>query len=491
MKFSINSSLFCLLVIVLLSSCARNPVTGKKEIMLMSESQELALGAQSDPAIIAQYGLYQDETLQAFINEKGKEMGVISHKPELEYHFRILDSPVVNAFAVPGGYVYFTRGIMAHFNNEAEFAGVLGHEIGHITARHSAKQYSAQMIGQLGLMAGVIASEDFRSVAGDASQAMGLLFLKFGRDHESQSDELGVQYSTKIGYNSHEMADFFQTLNRIQEKAGVNIPSFLSTHPNPEDRFEKVHSHSDEAQKGLDVSQLKINTHKYLNMIDGIVYGEDPRQGYTDNYVFYHPGLKFKFPYPANWNLYNSPSQVQIAPEDGKALIIFTLSQEKTLEATAQAHIEKFKFTVIESRNTRIGGFPALIMLADIKEEDPNTGKPTGKAIRVLNYYIQDGKMIYVFHGMSNDVDFNKYNNAFKQCMSNFNRLTDLSRINVEPTRIKIVQSKVDGTLQNVLANLDVNKDDYEELSIINGMLLTDLVEKGSMLKVFSQKYAK
>ena len=401
MRFYSFKPVLFFFIACLLVSCARNPVTGKKELMLMSESQEIALGQQSDPVIIQQYGLYQDETLQNFINEKGKEMGLISHKPELEYTFRILDSPVVNAFAVPGGYVYFTRGIMAHFNNEAEFAGVLGHEIGHITARHSAKQYSAQMIGQLGLMAGVIASEDFRAFANDASQLMGLLFLKFGRDHESQSDELGVLYSTEIGYNSHEMADFFQTLNRLQQKAGANIPDFLSTHPNPADRYNKVHEHSDKAQLGLDISQLKINREGYLKMIEGMVYGDDPRQGYTDDNVFYHPELKFSFPYPDTWNLYNSPAQVQIAPEDGKALIIFTLSPEKELSTAAKADIEKYNFSVIDSRNTRINGFQTYVVLSDIVPEQGNTSTQVTdqEIIRVLNYYIQDGELIYVFRG--------------------------------------------------------------------------------------------
>ena len=452
----------------------------------MSESQELAMGQQSDPVIVAQFGLYQDERLQAFINEKGKEMGAISHRPDLNYTFRILDSPVVNAFALPGGYVYFTRGIMAHFNNEAEFAGVLGHEIGHITARHSAKQYSAQMVGQLGLIAGVIASEDFRQVAGDASQAMGLLFLKFGRDHESQSDELGVAYSTQIGYNSHEMADFFQTLQRIQDKAGVSVPSFFSTHPNPVDRFNKVHQHSAEAQAGLDASQLKINRESYLQMIDGIIYGEDPRQGYTDDYVFYHPELKFLFPYPRNWQLYNSPQQVQIAPEDGKALILLTLSGQKDLQSAVQSDNQQFGFNVIESATTSVNGFPAVVNIADLQQTDPNTGQ-TSEAIRILNYYIKDNELIYVFRGMSKQVDFNAYVNSFKSSMGGFNRLTDSRRINVKPVRVYVKKASRTGSLQSVLKALGASNNDLEELAIINGLQLTDQVQKGDLVKTFSE----
>src|SRR4051812_12561026 len=150
-----------LLIYLVFNSCAKNPVTGRNDFMLMSPQQELAMGKQSDPEIKSFFGVYDDPKLQAFINEKGKQMGAISHRPNVEYQFKIVDSPVVNAFAVPGGYVYFTRGIMAHFNNEAEFAGVLGHEIGHIAARHSAKQYSNAQLAQIGLVAGSIISPQF------------------------------------------------------------------------------------------------------------------------------------------------------------------------------------------------------------------------------------------------------------------------------------------------------------------------------------------
>ena len=144
-----------LLSVALLLGCAVNPVTGKKDFMLISEEAEIRMGQESDPAIVASFGRYNDEGLSQLLNVKGKEMAAISHRPHLKYEFKVLDSPVVNAFAVPGGYVYFTRGILAHFNNEAEFAGVLGHEIGHITARHSAKQISNQQLFQAGFIAGL------------------------------------------------------------------------------------------------------------------------------------------------------------------------------------------------------------------------------------------------------------------------------------------------------------------------------------------------
>jgi predicted Zn-dependent protease len=169
----------------------------------MSEAQEIAMGKEADPQIVAQMGLYDNKELQAFITEKGKQMAAASHRPNLNYEFKIVDSDVLNAFAVPGGYVYFTRGIMAHFNNEAEFAGVLGHEIGHITARHSVAQQRNALLGQLGIIAGMVVSPEFGRFAETASQGLGLLFLKFGRDAERESDKLGVEYSSKIGYDAN------------------------------------------------------------------------------------------------------------------------------------------------------------------------------------------------------------------------------------------------------------------------------------------------
>src|SRR5690606_15261725 len=203
----------------------------------------------------------------------------VSHRKNLKYTFKIVDSPVVNAFAVPGGYVYFTRGIMAHFSNEAEFAGVLGHEIGHITARHSAKQYSNAMLAQIGLVAGMVLSPEFAQFADAAQNGISLLFLKFGRDAESQSDKLGVEYSTKINYDARVMAGVFNTLDRLQTSSGGEaVPTFLSTHPDPADREVSVAKLADDWRKKVKASSLKVNRDSYLKMIDGIVYGEDPKQ---------------------------------------------------------------------------------------------------------------------------------------------------------------------------------------------------------------------
>lgn len=287
--------------------------------MLMSESQEIAIGAEADPQIVAEYGLYESETLQAFINEKGQEMAAISHRSNLKFTFRILDSEVVNAFAVPGGYVYFTRGIMAHFNNEAEFAGVLGHEIGHITARHSVSQQTKALFGQLALITGLVIAPDLAQFAEEAMLGMQLVFLKFSRDHEKESDRLGVEYSTKVGYDAREMAGFFSTLERMQTQGGsARLPDFLSTHPNPGNRQTTVAKLAEEWQRKEGLTNPKVNRDSYLRLLEGLVYGPDPRQGFLENSVFYHPDLKFQFPAPANGPTRTAPAGCSLSPKTAR-----------------------------------------------------------------------------------------------------------------------------------------------------------------------------
>ncbi|MFM2392162.1 MAG: hypothetical protein RLZZ546_139 [Bacteroidota bacterium] len=466
-----------------LNSCSRNPVTGKKEVILMSSSQERAMGAEADPSIVQEYGLYQDAKLQAFINEKGKQMAAISHNKELPYEFKILDSPIVNAFAVPGGYVYFTRGIMAHFNNEAEFAGVLGHEIGHITARHTAKQYSKQMIGQVLLIGGMIASPEFAKFGDLASQGLGLLNLKFGRGHESESDRLGVTYSTEIGYDSHEMAGFFKTLQKLSGGNG-SIPTFLSTHPDPGDRFESVSRHSQDIQtaKGLNRANLKVNRDSYLKMIDGIIYGEDPKQGFFENNVFYHPEMLFQFNVPQGWQTVNSPSQVQMAPQDGKAIMFLQLESATSLEQAATGVISRNKINVEDRANVNVNGLPAIALYGTTTQEAQQGQQ--GQQLRMMIYLIQYNNAIYKIVGLSTTQDFNNYFNNFTSTMKSFNKLTDASKINKLPERIKIVPAKRTATFQQTMQDYGMASDKMDKLSLLNGMELTENVQSGMLVKV-------
>jgi len=469
-----------ILILLLLDSCAKNPVTGKRDLMLLSESQEIAMGKQSDPDIIKFFGLYDDKDLQKFIDDKGQQMAAISHRKNLKYEFKIVDSPVVNAFAVPGGYVYFTRGIMAHFNNEAEFAGVLGHEIGHITARHSAKQYSNAMAAQIGLIAGTILAPEFAQYADLAQTGVGLLFLKFGRDAESQSDKLGVEYSTKISYDAQEMAGFFQTLDRLQGQSGrEEVPDFLSTHPNPADREEKVAKLAEDWKRKVKSSSLKVNRNSYLKMIDGIVYGEDPKQGFIEQNVFYHPVLKFQFDIPQDWTVQNTPEQVQMAAQDRKAMMILTLAPAGSLEAAAEGILKNYQLTLVESRKGNVNGQSIIAMVADQPSEE--------QSIRTLIYVIQNGKNNYAMIGVTLLPLFDNYTSTFKGSMESFRTLTDQGKINKQPERIRIKTVQQDGTLAQALKHYGTSDKRMEEISILNGMSATDKVDKGMLIKTIDQ----
>ncbi len=478
--------------VFLLHSCATNPVTGKREVALMSESQEIAMGKESDPAIVAQFGLYQNPQLQNFIQQKGKAMAAVSHRPNLQYEFKIVDSPVLNAFAVPGGYVYFTRGIMAHFNSEAQFAGVLGHEIGHITARHSVQQQSKQILTQGVLLGGMIAFPELASQFGEtAMQGAGLLFLKFGRDDERESDKLGVEYSTKIGYDASHMADFFQTLQRQSSQEGAQeIPGFLSTHPSPADRYQTVQQLAAQWKKQVPGKQFDEGRNSYLRMIDGLLYGEDPKQGFVENQIFYHPELKFQFPIPAQWRSQNSPQQVQMAPQDGKALMFLRLAAGTSLQEAGQQFLQQNGLQAVESKQVSVNGLPALAIIGQQAPQQQQQGQQQQQQqepIGTLTYLIQYGGNIYNITGITAAATFNTYAPVFQQTMQNFRALTDQEKINRKPEVVRIKTVAKTAPLSQVLQSFNMPSKRFEELAILNGMLLTDRLEKGMLIKVIEK----
>ena len=487
-KYFLSLCAFTLALLVI--ACSVNPVTGKKEIMFVGEEKEIAMGKGAHPSIMAQFGKYDDDKLQAFITEKGNEMAAVSHRSHLNYEFNVVDSPILNAFAVPGGYVYFTRGIMAHFNNEAEFAGVLGHEIGHVTARHSAKQQTQAQLGQIGLIGAVVLSPTLASMGQSLSQGLGLLMLKYGRDMESQSDRLGVEYSTKIGYNSSHMANFFKTLARMRAKSGQSIPEFQSSHPDPINRFNNVHQLTSEWQQklGVNASDLKVNRDSYLRMIDGLMFGEDPQEGYVESGYYYHPGLKFYFPIPRGWKLNNGKTQIQIGQPDGKALITMTIAfgENLTLEQAAQQVVEQNKLTVRESQKVTINGLPAIALVSSAQMPAQQQGQaPTN--LGVVTYLIQYGGSIYNFTGLSLEIDFNAFFSQLATPGKGFADLRDPRKINVFADRIKVRQVSRSATLQQHLQSFGTPQDKMEETAILNSMELNQQVAAGTLIKTIAK----
>jgi predicted Zn-dependent protease len=307
--------------------------------------------------------------------------------------------------------------------------------------------------------------------------------LSFSRENEREADRLGVEYASKIGYDADKMADFYQVLVKMNlASSHSGIPTFLSTHPDPGDRYNSVKRDARKWQDSLDFTSWKVNADNYLSLIDGMVYGEDPRQGYVDGNVFYHPELKFKFSFPAGWELQNSPIQVMMAPEDGKALMIFTIAQQKSLGEAATGTLEQLQLNLLERKNTTVNGMRAISTLSDQTTQDQSTGQQ--QTIKVLSYFIDYNSTYYVFHGVSTDADFDNYTDLFEPTMTGFNKLTDASRLNVQPKRIRIKEAQSAGTLATALSSFGIDREEMKELGFLNNMELTDRVSAGALIKV-------
>src|SRR5258706_9362291 len=218
---------------LLLSGCAINPVSGHREFTLVSSGAEARMGREGYKAVLAEYGAYDDSTVQKYVSGVGMKLAKVSQLPDLDWHFTVIDDPSVNAFAMPGGYIYITRGILAHLNSEAQLAGVMGHEIGHVTARHTARQITGQQVAGIGLLVGSIVSPSVARYGDVAQQALGLMFLGYSRDHESEADALGIQYATKAGWDPREVPSTYHMLRRGSDPARARPPPLPSTPPHP------------------------------------------------------------------------------------------------------------------------------------------------------------------------------------------------------------------------------------------------------------------
>ena len=471
----------CLLCLLLLSTaqfgCSTNPVTGKQQLSFMSEDQEVAIGRKTDPQIVTQFGEYQDPALIAYVNKIGQSMARLSHRPDLNFTFRVLDSPVVNAFALPGGYVYFTRGILAHFNSEAELAGVIGHEIGHITARHGADRYTKLQLASLGLGLGGIVLPRKSLVNSAAQNLVGLALLSYGRDDESQSDELGVESSAKAGYDAREMARFFETIDRISKKSGGGVPTFLSTHPNPSNRQQRIQEMAEAWKQKYPNATGGSDRAAYLERIAGIVYGEDPQQGFVQDGHFYHPALRFQFRTPTGWKVANTPSQVQMVNSNGTAAIQFSLGKDSSALASA-AEFSRATQAAFRSRSQiRVHGMPGVSQISDLRSQQ-------GGTIRVLSYFIEKDAQVYVFHGFTAANNFSRQEPTFERTMRSFDQLTNRALLNRQPKRIRVETARQGGNLQTVLQRLGADPADLEDLAILNGMRHTDTIRAGQLIKV-------
>ena len=351
--FNFEQAIAALLCSVLIGwACTRGiiPATGERRFLGFTWEEELQMGRQAAQEIAAVFGIYDDAQLDRFVERVGRTVLSESHLRapgtaerflEAPISFQILDSPNINAMAIPGGHIYVTRGLLAHLNSVDQLAFVLAHEIGHITARHAARRAWQQQFGQGLILGGAILGQVFGLPGGQildlGGTAAQLIFLRHSREDELEADRLAVRYTTIAGYDPRESIGFFRTLSRIEEQEGAGLPNFLSTHPDPGNRLERI---AELAAEWNTTRELKeTDSAAYFAAIEGIVLGEDPRNGFVRRQVFYDPELRFRFPLPQGFRLINQPAQVVMIENQRRAIMGFIWTGESSLQsASANFH---------------------------------------------------------------------------------------------------------------------------------------------------------
>jgi predicted Zn-dependent protease len=416
-------------LLVVVAACAVNPATGRREFSLVSESEEIQMGREADPQITASLGLVDDPELQAYVSRIGMRLAEVSERRNLPWSFKVVDDPIVNAFALPGGFIYVTRGILAHFDSEAELAGVLGHEIGHVTARHSASQISRQQLQQIGLGVGMIFSETVREYGSLAAAGLQLMNLSYSRGDETQADELGLRYIGRLGYDPEAMVGVFQMLAQVGGGAEGRIPQWQLTHPYPENR--EAHIREIIAREGIALDG-RVGRDEYLDRIDGLVYGEDPRQGFFRGTRFLHPDLAFELTFPAGWRTVNQRTLVAgIAPDERAVIVLEVVPEPGTPQAELRRFLAQQGVSGGAIRDEAAAGVELARATFTATTQDASLSGEVAFARR--------GDVVYRILGYANRSDWSRYSGAVSSAISSFAQLTDPAALAVQPWRIDIV----------------------------------------------------
>ncbi|HET6568441.1 MAG TPA: M48 family metalloprotease [Rhodothermales bacterium] len=480
-----------LLITTFASACvvSRSPVTGNKRAYGYTWEQEVQLGKQADQQVMQQFALVDDANLNQYVqgvaqnvlaNSRLRQPDTPAKFKNTPFTFRILDSPVVNAFALPGGYVYVTRGLLTHLENEAQLAVVLGHEIGHVAARHASQQALQQQLGQLGVVGGailggvVLGPQAAQNILNLGSQAAQLLFLSYSRDAEREADQLGVEDAELTGYEASSAADFFETLKRLDAKQGA-LPTFLSTHPDPGEREQTVRQL--DAEWDMKVQANTLDRAQFLQHLDGVVLGENPREGFVENGTFYHPELRFQFPVPQGFSVINEASLVALVAPNQQAVEIFQIAQGSSAQAAASQFANQQGIQVIENGPTRSSGQPAYYVVAQAQTQD-------GQTVELIADFIEYGNRVYSFLGYTTPQLFPQYQNAFLQAARGFAPLTDPRILNIQPARVNIVAASRTAPFSTfVPQNLPPGMS-AQDLAVLNQVDLGETIQEGTLLKL-------
>ncbi|MDO8860398.1 M48 family metalloprotease [Haliea sp. E1-2-M8] len=443
-------------LVLSLAGCAVNPVTGDRQLALVSEAQEIQIGREVAGSAEQQFGLVKDDELQAYIQQLGDKMASASERPDLPWTFRVVDEPTPNAFAAPGGFIYFTRGLLAMMRNEAELVTVLGHEIGHVTARHSVTMMSRSQLAQLGIGIGSILSPTVAQFGDLAASGLQLLFLKYGRDAERQADDLGYRYALEQGYDVREMVNVFAALQKSAELAGQSpVPSWMASHPYPEERIQRINQQLASLPPSTD---RRIGEDEFLQRIDGLDYGDNPRQGFFDGNRFLHPDLAFRLDFPQGWLTQNQSRAVVAGSPEEDAIIQMTVVPGSLKEA-ANAFFSQQGMKAGRIGSQKVNGLPAISGNFEMQTEQAKLGGAVtfveleGRTYRILGYTPAQQRA--------------KYDKTFRASMNSFARLTNAKALNKQPLQLSIVRVPRKMTLEAFNKSYP-SAIPIEELALIN-----------------------
>ncbi len=475
-----------------LTGCTTNPATGDQSFTaFMTEQDEQKVGAEEHPKIIEAFGgEYGGPKLKRYVENVGKALAAVSEVPNLPYKFTILNDEKVNAFALPGGYVYITRGLLALAENEAEMAGVLAHEIGHITARHSAQRYSTSMATNIGLtVLGVIGSmagipSGLNQVVSQGAQAA---VQGYSRQQELEADMLGVRYMTRLGYSPDAMTTFFRKMGAHAQleaqsagQAGVSH-NIMSTHPRTEDRIRQAF----QLAKTKPVKNPLLEREAYLAQIDGMVFGDDPSQGIRKGRTFTHPELRIQFEVPPDFVMFNSQKQV-VAIGPSQSRIIFDMASP---EAVRQSNNDLRRYVQFH--------WGSNIALQNVEAIDIN-GMPaaTGGGRLETSAGLRDVRLL----ALRGDADkifrlafitppemTGPLNEGFRRTTYSFHRLSPTQASAIRPLKINVIPIQPGDTVVSLADQMPFEKYKREWFRLLNALDVGDKLTVGQKIKIVAE----
>ena len=462
-----------------MASCSVNPATGERQFTaLLPAANEAKIGAQEHAKIEQQFGKFMTGPIANYVNQIGQKVAKNTERKDVQYKFYVIDSPIVNAFALPGGYIYISRGLLTLANDESQMAAVLGHEIGHVTGRHAAERMSQGLLVGLGATAVSIATGS-QAISQAVNAGSELVTKSYSRGQEHESDELGVRYLSRTGYDPMAMAHFLRSLDaqsKLEAKeAGKNGSGFnyFSTHPLTADRVAQATAEG----KKFPANNVK-NRAKYLSMINGLTYGDSSAQGFARGNIFYHPELGFKFTVPKGSKIKNGTSQVTAAHSNG-TIIVFDMGKDKSRSAPStylsRVWLKGEQTAKVESMT--VNGMRAATTSF--------SGNVQGRAVTVRLVAIEwaPGEFYRFQMAIPKGVS-QTFIAELKKTSYSFAKLSASEKNSVRPKKLIVLKAPSGSTVNSMAAKMDVEGNKVEKFRVLNGMFSNEKVIAGQPYKI-------